>query len=252
MKICSKCNIEKPFSEFRTRKLVNDKIGYRGECIECGKKVMKLNYQIRQETLRKIGPQTLLEKHCPICDETKTIDKFHKNKARKDGLSVYCSNCTNQYNKRPERLEYDKKRCEIRREKESYLEYQKDYRKKNMKKFIRRNFEIYHSNPLEKLKKNFRNRIMKYIDRKSVPSESIIGCSWETFKQHIENQFQKGMTWDNHSQFGWHLDHIIPISTAKTEQDLYRLNHYTNFQPLWWRDNIIKSDKIIEYKTSDN
>jgi len=47
------------------------------------------------------------------------------------------------------------------------------------------------------------------------------------------------MSWSNQGTY-WHMDHIIPISSAKKEEDLYRLNHYTNFQPLYWLDNLKK------------
>jgi hypothetical protein len=246
MKKCTKCNIERPLTDFRQRKLAGDKIGYRGECIDCSKSQMKKNYEIRQQELNLNGPIVITKKCCPKCNIEKPSNDFIKNKARKDGVSVYCKSCTKEYSSTPKRKEYDKKRNEKRKTQENYIQYHIEYRKNNMDKQVKRNFDLYHSNPLEKLKQNFRNRIRKYIDRKSVPSNSIIGCSWEMFKDHIENQFQTGMTWDNHTQFGWHLDHIIPLASANTEEDLYRLNHYTNFQPLWWRDNLSKSDKIIE------
>jgi hypothetical protein len=51
------------------------------------------------------------------------------------------------------------------------------------------------------------------------------------------------MTWENQGQ--WHLDHIYPISLAKNEQEVIKLNHYTNFQPLWAKDNLTKHNKII-------
>ena len=66
----------------------------------------------------------------------------------------------------------------------------------------------------------------------------ILGCSYQEFKNHLESQFQPWMNWDNYGKyngelkFGWDLDHIIPLSTAVTEEDVIRLNHYTNFQPL--------------------
>ena len=50
------------------------------------------------------------------------------------------------------------------------------------------------------------------------------------------------MTWENTSK--WHKDHIIPLSTAKTYEEVIALNHYTNFQPLWSEDNILKSDRL--------
>jgi hypothetical protein len=71
----------------------------------------------------------------------------------------------------------------------------------------------------------------------------MLGCSYEDFKLHIEAQFVSGMSWENRSE--WHLDHIIPVSSAINEDDLIRLNHYTNFQPLWAVDNLKKSNKLI-------
>tara|TARA_R110000765_G_scaffold303848_3_gene397841 strand:+ start:919 stop:1614 length:696 start_codon:yes stop_codon:yes gene_type:complete len=69
-------------------------------------------------------------------------------------------------------------------------------------------------------------------------------CSDLTFKAHIENQFTEGMDWCNHGLKGWHFDHHEPISRAKTYEDMIRLSHYTNFKPLWAKDNIAKSNKF--------
>ena len=51
------------------------------------------------------------------------------------------------------------------------------------------------------------------------------------------------MTWENHGE--WHLDHIVPVSLGETEEEIVSLNHYTNLQPLWKDDNLIKSDNLI-------
>jgi hypothetical protein len=32
---------------------------------------------------------------------------------------------------------------------------------------------------------------------------------------------------------------------ATCEEDVIMLNHYTNLQPLWAEDNLLKSDKIL-------
>jgi hypothetical protein len=71
----------------------------------------------------------------------------------------------------------------------------------------------------------------------------IVGCSPQFLKEYLEKQFIDGMTWENRSE--WHIDHIIPLSSAKTEDELYRLCHYTNLQPLWAEENLKKSNKII-------
>lgn len=73
-------------------------------------------------------------------------------------------------------------------------------------------------------------------------SHEILGCGWDEFKVHIERQFLKGMTWANRGE--WQLDHVVPISTAKTEADVLALSHHTNLRPLWREMNRAKSDEI--------
>ena len=51
------------------------------------------------------------------------------------------------------------------------------------------------------------------------------------------------MNWENYGL--WHIDHIIPISYAKSEEEIYKLNHYSNFQPLWAKDNLSKGNRFI-------
>ena len=67
----------------------------------------------------------------------------------------------------------------------------------------------------------------------------------ETFGKVVEEQFVDGMSWDNYGIYGWHIDHIIPLSSAKTEEEIFKLCHYTNLQPLWAVDNLKKSNKLI-------
>lgn len=80
-------------------------------------------------------------------------------------------------------------------------------------------------------------RILKYI-----------GCSLEELTAHLESKFQEGMTWENRGQFGWHIDHVVPLSSfdLSIEENLYKSNNYKNLQPLWAKDNLVKSNKIIK------
>ena len=75
---------------------------------------------------------------------------------------------------------------------------------------------------------------------------NILGCSIEHFLKHIEKQFIPGMTWDNYGRNGWHLDHIIPCKQFDLTRPYHQkiCFHYTNLQPMWERDNIVKSDTI--------
>jgi hypothetical protein len=74
----------------------------------------------------------------------------------------------------------------------------------------------------------------------------IIGCTPDFLKKHLEEKFVIGMSWENRNE--WHIDHIIPLSSAKTEKELYELCYYTNLQPLWIQDNLKKSNKRITIK----
>ena len=137
----------------------------------------------------------------------------------------------------------------------------KDKRLKNRDKINARNRvwqpgyrrEKYKNNPQFKLIINLRNSISKLIRRnpqiiKNQTTKELLGCSLDELKIHIEKQFLPGMSWDNYNNKTWHIDHIIPISLAKSMEDVIRLKlmHYTNFQPLWAKDNISKSNKYDE------
>jgi hypothetical protein len=93
------------------------------------------------------------------------------------------------------------------------------------------------------MKQTIRNRINRF-HQTNKRTEEILGCSYDFFKSYIESKFVNDMNWENQGK--WHYDHIKPISLAKTEEEVLLLNHYTNFQPLWQKDNLQKSDKWFD------
>ena len=213
---CSKCGEEKPLtSEYFYKR--NTKFGWNKECKICKSNKNKIYREKNPEYYKKYG---------------KEYREKNKNEIRK-----YIR-------------EYMKK---YRGDNEKHKKYQREYMKKYMYnekcKNVRNDSrkKRYNNDILFKLKVIIRNSINRRITNKSksTTSEKILGCSIEDFKIYIENKFTEGMSWDNYGMFGWHLDHIIPLSSAKTEEDVYRLNHYTNFQPLWAEENMEKSNKII-------
>lgn len=98
------------------------------------------------------------------------------------------------------------------------------------------------------------NSFKKFGYSKKSKTNEIIGCSFLEFKEYIESKFEPWMNWDNRGNWdgipneintAWDIDHIIPISTAITEDDVIRLNHYTNLQPLCsYTNRWIKKDNI--------
>ncbi len=73
-----------------------------------------------------------------------------------------------------------------------------------------------------------------------------LGCSVEEFKIHIQSLFQPGMTWENWSKTGWHLDHVIPLEKLdpENEDDFKKSCHYNNFQPMWASNNCSKGSSL--------
>lgn len=106
---------------------------------------------------------------------------------------------------------------------------------------IRRQTDLSYS-MYSRMRKNIRRACMLWNFKNKHSVESILGCSCEFFRAYIESQFVGNMSWDNIRQI--HLDHIVPLSSAKSASEIIRLNHWSNFQPLWENDNLAKSDTI--------
>ena len=136
---------------------------------------------------------------------------------------------------------------------------QKEYYKNNKEK-IREYKNSYKKNriltdPLFKLKENIKTSIYIVLKRNGYNKKSrtheILGCSYEEFKTYLESLWEEWMNWENHGKYngqlnyGWDIDHIIPLSTAKTEEGLLKLNHFSNLQPLCsYVNRVIKKDNI--------
>jgi hypothetical protein len=191
-------------------------------------------------------------KKCIGCGIEKDILDFYKTKISIDGHQNYCKDC-----KRINDRKYKKKyNFKYRSENSQYLsDYNKKYRKENIDKIenyllknkdkINEKRRIYLKNKISsdelfRISKSIRNIIYKSYKRKgfSKKTNSILGCTFEEFKIYLESKFEPWMNWDNYGvyngdlNYGWDIDHIIPISTAKTEEDIINLNHYSNLQPL--------------------
>ena len=175
-------------------------------------------------------------KVCTKCKIEKPFDEFNKDKKTKDNYRSDCNCCRKQYR------EANKKRIN---------EYDKQYREANKERINKYRIERTKTDPLYKMKKILRDRSQKAFKRKgyskNTKTQEMLGVDWEVVKKHIERQFTKGMNWNNQGE--WHIDHIIPLASASTLERLKELCHYTNLQPMWAEDNLIKSDKIIGQQT---
>ena len=100
---------------------------------------------------------------------------------------------------------------------------------------------------LDKLSFGFRLNTALNGNYKSGSAVKNLGCTIEQLKQHLESKFQPEMSWDNWTTDGWHIDHIKPLASfdLTDKNQLLEACHYTNLQPMWAKDNLSKSDKIL-------
>ncbi len=173
----------------------------------------------------------------------------------KDGCASQCKKCfattrKNSYLKnKDKRLVYSKEYNKKNRDRKA--EYLRLYRENNRDKVRFWGKEAYKeritTDFLYKLKRNLRGRIKAYLKcsgiKRVCTTRELVGADYDIVKKHLEEKFQEGMCWENHGK--WHIDHIIPLSSAKTEEEMKKLCHYTNLQPLWAIDNIKKGDRVL-------
>ncbi len=146
---------------------------------------------------------------------------------------------------------------------EKKRQYHKEYYLKNKNK-IKQQLKQYRSgnkektnayianrrktDPNFKLSLLLRSRMNKALKGNYKKGSAVkdLGCTVSELKLYLENQFTEGMNWDNWSLIGWHLDHVIPLSSFNLQDrsQLLKAVHYTNLQPLWAEDNLAKSNKI--------
>lgn len=127
-------------------------------------------------------------------------------------------------------------------------EWDKNRKKKPEELEKRRNRQIikFKSNPVLRAASRIRNKTYKIISvmriSRSSSASKVIGIDIPRLKSFIESQFSNGMSWGNIGS--WHVDHFIPMKTAKTISDVNRLSHYSNLRPMWAIDNLKKGSKI--------
>lgn len=199
-------------------------------------------------------------KRCNVCGIDKLLIEMCKDKLSKDGYRFKCKLCRKNefkiyYNGNKEKRSLQNKEYRInnkiilRKKSAEYSEANKDKRR-NYEKVKKQTDSNY------KLKAVIRTSVSRSIRKlgfsKHEKTRNILECSFEYFKAHIESKFEPWMNWDNYGKFngypnhGWDIDHVLPLSSAKTEKDILKLNHYTNLQPLCsYINRIIKKDTTL-------
>lgn len=230
MKVCKSCLIEKSLEMF------NNSGKYKSsKCKDCIKEYNKEYNKRNKETLAQNRKKYYLDNKEYFNNKYKEyyVENVDKIKSYQKDYNILNKDKKSENN----RIHYSLNKDAIIRKNTDYV--------KNRKK----------SDNLFKLKISITNTIHNSFYRskfsKSGKTESIIGCSFEELKKYLESKFEHWMNWENKGlyngdfNYGWDIDHIIPISSAKSEEDIIKLNHYSNLQPLCSKLNRdIKKNKL--------
>lgn len=219
-------------------------------------------------------------KRCPKCGDVKPVGEFSRDRTTADGLCTGCKSCKRQQRAQLmcvrgdeiRKKDRDYKRANqhlVKRRRDANLEkfrkYQRDYLRANPDKRAeyRRSHRERHgdkvdqqvrawqkmrrrTDPVFRMSCAVRHRIWEFMRVRSFTKSSktleMLGCSWDEFAMHMQSLFAEGMTLGNYGE--WHIDHIMPLASAVSVDDVIRLSHYKNLQPLWAADNRRKSASL--------
>jgi hypothetical protein len=247
MKECIKCLISKDDDKF---------IKNGNTCKEC-RSIYRKSYYKENKEKEKLYIKDNLEKRREYYSSPEW--KEYRKKYREENKSKL----------KNQKQEWDKNNIDkINERQRKWRELNKEWRleyvnewKKNNKEHVKEYSKNYFNNRrkndvLFSLAHRISNLIRISIKRngytKTSKTMTILGTDYETFKKHLESLWEPWMSWDNYGlykidtfNYGWDIDHIIPTSSAKTEEEVLKLNHYTNIKPLCSKVNRdIKKDMI--------
>ena len=259
MKVCSKCGLEKDFSEFH--KFKHSKDGLKSQCKTC--------ILLKEKERRLTDEYKLKQKEYNQSISKETKKHYRENNYVKNKDSILEKNKEWRKNNKDYISEYNKK----------YRENNKEYLKEFKRNYIKSNPDqnkIWRENNPDKIKgyrekysksesckehrKNWyisikkrsphvlawrtilNNTLKRFGKQKEDETIKLLGYSAIQLKEYIESLFTEGMSWDNYG--GWHIDHIKPVSSYDSDTPVDVVNSLENLQPLWAFDNLSKGNKI--------
>ena len=197
-----------------------------------------------------------MEKTCRGCGESKLLSEYYKQKGGKYGRCAKCKVCRKAYMKAYNQSESAKTALKKYRETGKYIETKKKYEKSEAGKVTKKKYQTSEkwkswqknrrqTDPSYKLHRNLSSGFRNWIkgNRKTCRTEQYVCCTYKELLDHLESQFEEGMTWENHGE--WQIDHFKARSRfdPTNEEEKYKCWHYTNLQPMWASENISWGNK---------
>jgi hypothetical protein len=190
------------------------------------------------------------------CNLLKPLSDFFTSKITRDGFDNLCKPCRNKVKSRHADKPHIREARRIYGMQPHLVKKRKIYSQTHKEQRNIYEKKKRDSDPIYKLKLSIRTRTYNFLTRREISKnqkiEKLIGCTWFELATHLEKQFTPDMTWDNHELTGWHVDHIIPLSTLKdkdlkNKKKVFALFHFSNLRPLWYDENIRRTPKHPKY-----
>lgn len=243
-KVCVDCKVNKEYSLYH-KKTKNGRITVQSRCKDCQSAYKKNRYwsnrdvELAKMTQSRLKPENVLKK------------KEYYKKNKEDYIKRYKKYMDDEEKKKA-KLESSKKRYQENKE-QIRARHKRNYEKPETKEKIRLSHHVRKETDVQyvirrRLRFRLRNIVksLKNNKYKLMSSIELLGCDMNFFKSYIESKFVDGMSWERLSEI--HLDHIKPcvkFDLTKIEEQKICF-HYTNIQPLWAKDNLIKNSKFYE------
>ena len=240
MKTCSKCTTAKGDEDFPKKGCM---------CKVCVKEYMREYHQKNKEVLaekqkenRNSDPEERRARERAYYANTRERRLQSKKTSAVKNKDAVAARMKDYYAKHTEVI-----KTQVRKRQENLTPEQKAHQRVKANERARLRTEIDANYKVKKyIACRIRTAIKKGCGSKNNSTAELVGCDIQSLREHLENQFQQGMSWANYGD--WHVDHRLPCAmfdlTQECEQK--RCFHFSNLQPMWGHDNIVKSAQVSE------
>lgn len=241
-KNCSKCNKNKPLDNFYKD---NRNGGRRYSCIQCCKEYTEKTKEIRSKKAKEryaLNKEKVKQRVKRYAEDNKEAIKARAKKYREDNKEKISEGKKKCYEAKKD--QYKEKNREYRRINEKTIkEYSKEYRRKNRERLSKKSTEHTRKkrkeDPLFRLKMQLNHRIRQSVTNKYKNTKDIVGLEMKDLVEYLTKDLPNDFSWRD-----YHIDHICPCSQATTEEELYKLQHFSNLRLVPAEDNLKKSNKL--------
>jgi len=193
-------------------------------------------------------------KKCSRCGELKSENEFWKDSTKKDNLTSNCKECQKENSRKWYQENKEHKKEYSRKWREENPEYSKEYREEHKKQYNEYQQERRKNNQKYRLNNNISRAIRHSLNngKSGRHWEDLVDYTLDDLKEHLEDQFENWMNWDNHGTANkdkktWQIDHIKPVNSFD-----FNLPNNEEFKQCWALENLQPLEAIENLSKKNN